>query len=312
MLFQDGEHQVAMVSDFGLGKDYESLSNFSKSVGAYGQQYYVAPEQFNRLGEATKQSDIYSLGKLLYFVITGKDPLIINSTVKFRALIEKAVQEDPADRHNDIEEFIEQYERLKGLYLKTIKAPKYQTMKQYLESNKSAIDWWEFHRFVLDAKIIDHVFSDYLHPIVELLNWDNERLAEYISVVNESINDFLSAFIKNFYECNHQTGWPFRYLDDFGAFFDMLHRNVPYHDSQLQCLKALWEISFKIDQWAPQKRMESLLRSDAIAQENIEPFAEFLMESTGKYAGKIIDNGRLSEINPMIRDALLHLLEEEN
>lgn len=283
-----------MVSDFGLGKDCESLSNFSKSVGAYGQQYYVAPEQFDRLGEATKQSDFYSLGKLLYFVITGKDPLIINSTAKFRALIEKAVQEDPADRHNDIEEFIEQYERLKGLYLKTIKAPKYQTMKQYLESNKSAIDWWEFHRFVLDAKIIDHVFSDYLHPIVQLLNWDNERLAEYISVVNESI-----------------TGWPFRYLDDFGAFFDMLHRKVPYHDSQLQCLKALWEISFKIDQWAPQKRMESLLRSDAIAQENIEPFAEFLMESTGKYAGKIIDNGRLSEISPMIRDALLHLLKLE-
>ncbi|MCY9516971.1 hypothetical protein, partial [Paenibacillus apiarius] len=80
----------------------------------------------------------------------------------------------------------------------------------------------------------------------------------------------------------------------------MLHRNVPYHDSQLQCLKALWEISFEIDQWAPQKRMESLLRSDAIAQENIEPFAEFLMESTGKYAGKIIDNGRLSEISPRV------------
>ncbi|AYB40258.1 hypothetical protein D5F52_19540 [Brevibacillus laterosporus] len=76
------------------------------------------------------------------------------------------------------------------------------------------------------------------------------------------------------------------------------------------CLKELWDISFEQDQCGPQRLMESLLRRKSIPQQNIEPFAEFLMESKSKYASRIIDNGRLSEIDPTIRTALFHIIEQ--
>ncbi|AYB40260.1 serine/threonine-protein kinase [Brevibacillus laterosporus] len=104
LLFMNKDGIEVKISDFGLGKDYKSLSNFTKSVGMYGQQLYVAPEQYEQLNNATEQSDIYSLGKLLYFVITGRDPLTIQSGVKFQGIIQKAVRDNPKERFESIEE----------------------------------------------------------------------------------------------------------------------------------------------------------------------------------------------------------------
>ena len=37
----------------------------------YGQFYYCAPEQITGLKNATKMSDVYSLGKVVNFCLTG-------------------------------------------------------------------------------------------------------------------------------------------------------------------------------------------------------------------------------------------------
>jgi eukaryotic-like serine/threonine-protein kinase len=307
LLFEEDEDITVMISDFGLGKDYKSLSNFTKSVGKYGQQLYVAPEQFNNLKNATAQSDIFALGKLLYFVLTGKDPLTISSTAKFHSLIVKAVQDEPMDRHQDIDEFIQQYERLKNLYLQPQKATNYESMAEYLKNNTDKFKWEFFHHLALEANVIDHVFDDYLNPIVDLFNIEG-KLKAYIDFANEGIMDFLEVFTKNLHDCYHRTGWPFSYLDSFGRFFNYLYNIVPQADAKLICLKELWNISFEQDQWGPQKMMENLIRGK-INYESIEPFAEFLTESKSPYAYRILEKGRLSEINPIIRTSLINLVE---
>ena len=71
----DSSAPVIKVADFGLGKNLEGTSHFTHvATENYGQYLYVAPEQRESLSQATDKSDIYSLGKLLYFVLTGKDP----------------------------------------------------------------------------------------------------------------------------------------------------------------------------------------------------------------------------------------------
>ncbi|SDZ43149.1 serine/threonine-protein kinase [Bacillus sp. 166amftsu] len=308
LIFIKDQNVQVKISDFGLGKDTNSLSHFSKSVGSYGQIYYVAPEQYENIKSATVKSDIYSLGKLLYFILTAKNPLIIEPTVGFYGLISKAVSENPEKRHQDINEFITHYEQLKAIYMQSeTLLTSYETMKQYTENNKEQINWSEFHKMVLEGNVINHVFVDYLEPIVELFR-EVENLEAYTSYAKEEISTFLEAFTNHLHECYNQYGWPFRYLDDFARFFYNLYNILPFTVARLTCLKELWNISFEYDQWNAQTWMESIIRG-RINPDNIEPFAEFLTGSNSKHADKIIQNGNLSQINPILRTSIRAIVQ---
>lgn len=75
LVFESNGKLNVKVADFGLGKNYDKNSNYTKSkTHSLGQEDYAAPEQLTSLKEATFQSDIYSLGLLLYFIWTGKKP----------------------------------------------------------------------------------------------------------------------------------------------------------------------------------------------------------------------------------------------
>ena len=59
-----------MLSDFGLALD---LSNGSLGE-AFGTAHYISPEQAQRSANAVPQSDLYSLGIILYEILTGVVP----------------------------------------------------------------------------------------------------------------------------------------------------------------------------------------------------------------------------------------------
>ncbi|ENQ3113131.1 serine/threonine protein kinase [Bacillus cereus] len=109
-----GEDQHVYVCDFGLGKDYDEIRSKDYSyVEGYGTLEYVAPEQKTNLKNATEKSDIYSLGRLLYFILTGKTP---NTNYKaagaFEPLIKKAAEDEPDDRFETITLFEDEYNKL--------------------------------------------------------------------------------------------------------------------------------------------------------------------------------------------------------
>ena len=59
-----------MLSDFGLALD---MSDGSEG-DAFGTAYYISPEQARRSSDAVPQSDLYSLGVILYEMLTGAVP----------------------------------------------------------------------------------------------------------------------------------------------------------------------------------------------------------------------------------------------
>jgi len=71
MLTADGRVKVL---DFGLAK-FISPSELTKSNVAMGTAYYQAPEQGVHLRESDHRADIYSVGVILYQLITGKVPV---------------------------------------------------------------------------------------------------------------------------------------------------------------------------------------------------------------------------------------------
>jgi len=61
-----------LLTDLGIAKDTESGANLTQ--GILGTPAYMAPEQMIDTSKTTPESDIYSLGVVMYAMLTGKDP----------------------------------------------------------------------------------------------------------------------------------------------------------------------------------------------------------------------------------------------
>jgi WD40 repeat protein len=77
-----------LVSDFGLAKLSEPDCNLTQSVVTMGSPNYMAPEQAaGHSREATTAVDVYSLGAILYELLTGRPPFQAESTAKTIRLV---------------------------------------------------------------------------------------------------------------------------------------------------------------------------------------------------------------------------------
>src|SRR6059058_1686737 len=64
-----------LVSDFGLAKWLEPSSDLTRTPSIFGTPGYIAPEQVNgSAGKLTPAADVYSLGAVLFHLLTGRLP----------------------------------------------------------------------------------------------------------------------------------------------------------------------------------------------------------------------------------------------
>jgi eukaryotic-like serine/threonine-protein kinase len=67
--------ELAKVIDFGIAKIQSLQNEYASNTSTFlGTCHYAAPEQFNLTGEIDERADIYSLGMMLYEMLTGFDP----------------------------------------------------------------------------------------------------------------------------------------------------------------------------------------------------------------------------------------------
>jgi serine/threonine-protein kinase len=70
------------VTDFGLAKRVDSGSDWSQSGDIVGTPWYMSPEQAaGKNKQLTTVTDVYSLGAILYHLLTGRPPFIGDSPV---------------------------------------------------------------------------------------------------------------------------------------------------------------------------------------------------------------------------------------
>lgn len=110
LLTETGEPKLA---DFGLARQVDDLTLSTSKHGA-GSPLYMAPEQHNSTRDADARSDLYSFGKTLYQLATGKlpnspDPRLLPASL--RGPIMRCMEEEPERRPGSVNEFLRDLER---------------------------------------------------------------------------------------------------------------------------------------------------------------------------------------------------------
>lgn len=311
LLFQEDNNLIVKVADFGLGKDISTGSFANSSIQGYGQILYRAPEQDIKLKNATNKSDIYALGKVLYFIMTGKRPATIQRC-KFYEIIIKATQDDPEERYEKIEQFIVDYEQYKKLIIgKRNFTNTNITLKHYLETvDIPAMDWFELYKVVLNANVHTHVYDDFVDPFISFFTFEGGDLDEFFNKINSGKEEIIQKFIEKYKELTWQTGWPFRALNRIGNFLYTLVGHSDNLDVKLMLLKEVWDLGAVTDQWAIQDLIKKIIRLNEIPKEIEMEFAFHMLNNSThvEFLGSISLEKVKSE---PIKKAILEILSRD-
>lgn len=262
------------IADFGLGKDTEDYVALTKSSATgYGRAHYVAPELFASLKDGTIQSDIFSLGKILIFVMTGKNPDRLHAS-EFSRVARKATEEDPHDRFSSIADFEEMYESIKNIHIGT--AHESAETVETLKGREIAWDVW--HRAAVDGTYSGHVFYGYLDPVISHL-LEEGRLEHYIDAIGNDVVEFAATFVKALDHCIGTVGWPFRHTTRFANFLSSVIRYSDSVEAQSLCLIALWDLAFVSNQFGAQGVVRKLLEGTELPEVALNELAGHIVSS---------------------------------
>src|SRR5881394_1893368 len=104
----DGEGRVK-VTDFGIAR--AGASQMTEAGSIVGTAQYLSPEQA-RGGAVDQRSDLYSLGIVLYELLTGTVPFSGDTPVELDLVVTRALAKDPEDRYQNAEEMDADLERV--------------------------------------------------------------------------------------------------------------------------------------------------------------------------------------------------------
>lgn len=84
------------LADFGISKNLSRMMT-QKTFQQYGTLGHAAPEQFQGV-EARPSADVYSLGKILVFLLTGQTDVDLVTFSQWANLAKKCISTRPEDR----------------------------------------------------------------------------------------------------------------------------------------------------------------------------------------------------------------------
>ncbi len=136
-----GRKDFVKVLDFGISKfnqlSGDSAMSMTRTGAVMGTPYYMSPEQAKGSKDITAQSDLYSVGVILYEAITGQVPFNADT---FNELIFKIVLEAPPPPENFAPELDPGFS---ALIKKAMAREKEQRFQSALEFQQALVQWMQ-------------------------------------------------------------------------------------------------------------------------------------------------------------------------
>lgn len=180
------------IADFGLGKDLSTIaSHQTMYTRGFGQPLFCAPEQLSALKDADKRSDVFALGRVINYIMTG-NPL--NARHSFRIVTDRATNNDPDLRYTDAGDMLDAF----------IKAVEYQNTVDIREEALRQIHNGQYsgevENFLYDLdgeKICRYLVKKERHfdeALLKLMAQDDAKAISIIGSINSCYQDVCTTF----------------------------------------------------------------------------------------------------------------------
>ena len=166
------------IADFGLGKDLNVLTSHQTLLtNQVGQYLYCAPEQFMLLKDGDKRSDVFSLGRLINFIMTGSPT---NKGHFLRLVTEKATNENSSFRYADAGELLKYVEKSIEFHEKEYNKEEILKKMKLGDFNIDVENYlYEINGDILCNEIIEFDSSNYRESLYKFMNTDDSH-AQYL------------------------------------------------------------------------------------------------------------------------------------
>lgn len=182
MIYNDNKLKLI---DFGISKIKDMVN--SDTVFQFATNRYASPEVIQHSENATEQSDIYSIGAVIYYLFTGEKPPLADKfeekisvsgmDINLRAIVKKMVKVDRDDRYKDIFEvkkdilqFIKNIIKSDKKYIVKLNSGSLQHMK-----NTSLVPLHKNYSEILS----EDIYSDFLEAYIDLEKLDEDNYIFY-------------------------------------------------------------------------------------------------------------------------------------
>jgi serine/threonine protein kinase len=245
-----------IVADFGLGLNFDLVfSHQTQSTAQLGQIQYCAPEQLMSLGNTGKYSDVFSLGRLVNFILTNNPN---DKNHKYKLLVEKSTSSDPASRYVDAQSMYEDFRKVKA----------YNEDKEIRKTLTTLINEGIYDDQV--ALFISSLDSQNLCQNIKQMSGFNQALYSHFENHPESILEIVNLIDNNIDRVINR-------FEDADNFADVAHHvlknNLSTFEVREKAAKILNYIAYHVNRFYAQKLVNSLIKS------GIEPLLEDILSN---------------------------------
>lgn len=159
------------IADFGLAKDMQSVSfQTGLSVNGFGHAEYTSPEQYQSLANADHLDDIFSLGGILYFLLSGKSPNNrISHGISYQRIVDKAMKQHKEDRFQSITDFLFEIDEAIRRE-ERLDRPTFRNLQEYVYTNDDTFDV----KYITDQLVFakeqtpETVYFEFIMPFISI------------------------------------------------------------------------------------------------------------------------------------------------
>ncbi|HCW3604099.1 TPA: protein kinase domain-containing protein [Staphylococcus aureus] len=252
IFFTNGNIKIA---DFGLGKDLNVLySKQTLNTNAVGQLFYCAPEQLLGLKDSSKRSDVFSLGRIINFIMT-KSPNKISHI--FRTVSEKSTHESSEYRHENAQDLLNHFEKV---------------LKYHNDKNKNSEIKNKIGQGIFDDEIEIYYASLSEKEICQIVLSSNFKVRHSIIAFMKKKESYSEGVIQNINNEYKTACKQFEDYDPFSDFMDeILKDRFSFRVKEIAAI-ILNEIAYSVNRYHAQRLIKDIISI------GIEPIIEDILK----------------------------------